>query len=159
MAFQVPPLPLPLDQIIEFQNYNLIGFALLIFLPRFSITRAAVFLLTAFWAAAYAWNILHLMTTSPGGISFEQMQTLDGLTALFSNNKPGIFAAWTHMLPLDLWTARWIVEDSPVSGVPHLLAIPAVLGVAFFGPGGLLLYFIIRTPFLLFSSGNKKKLE
>jgi hypothetical protein len=58
-----------------------------------------------------------------------------------------------------LQTARWIVEDSPVSGVPHLLAIPAVLGVAFFGPGGLLLYFIIRTPFLLFSSGNKKKLE
>jgi hypothetical protein len=84
MAFQVPPLPLPLDQIIEFQNYNLIGFALLILLPRFSITRAAVFLLTAFWAAAYAWNILHLMTTSPGGISFEQMQTLDVSRILFS---------------------------------------------------------------------------
>eukprot|EP00243_Klebsormidium_subtile_P012966 TRINITY_DN8221_c0_g1_i1.p1 TRINITY_DN8221_c0_g1~~TRINITY_DN8221_c0_g1_i1.p1 ORF type:complete len:160 (-),score=29.75 TRINITY_DN8221_c0_g1_i1:235-714(-) len=159
MAFQVPPLPLPLDKIIELQNFNLIGFAMLILLPRFSITRLVVFLMTAFWAAAYVWNIAHIMTTSSDGIKFDQMQTLDGLTGLFSNNKPAIFAAWTHMLPLDLWTSRWIIEDAPISGVPHLLAIPAVVGTCLFGPAGLLLYFIIRTPFLLFSSGSKPKTE
>jgi hypothetical protein len=76
----------------------------------------------------------------PGGGGFS---SLSGVALLFSNPWK-LLAGWVHYLAFDLFTGTWEVRDAAEKGVPHLLVIPSLALTFFFGPAGLLLYFLTR---------------
>jgi hypothetical protein len=78
--------------------------------------------------------------SDPGGGGFG---SLTGVSLLFSNRWK-LLAGWVHYLAFDLFTGTWEVRDAEEKGVPHLLVIPSLALTFFFGPMGLLLYFLTR---------------
>ena len=52
-----------------------------------------------------------------------------------------LLMAWVHYLCFDLFCARWIVNDAPEAG--YRLA-PVLLLTLFYGPVGLLVYWVFR---------------
>jgi hypothetical protein len=76
----------------------------------------------------------------PGGGNFS---SLTGVSLLFSNRWK-LLAGWVHYLAFDLFTGTWEVRDAADKGVPHWLVIPSLALTFFFGPMGLLLYFLTR---------------
>lgn len=70
-------------------------------------------------------------------------QTLTGVGELFSNRWL-LLAGWIHYLAFDLFIGSWEVRDSARLGIPHLVVIPFLALTFFFGPAGLLCYFLLR---------------
>src|SRR5215475_466816 len=69
--------------------------------------------------------------------------TLAGLAKLFENHWL-LLAGWVHYLAFDLFIGAWEVRDSQVHGISHWLVLPCLVFTFFFGPMGLLLYFLVR---------------
>jgi len=69
--------------------------------------------------------------------------SLAGVQALFQNPY-ALVAGWIHYLAFDLFIGSWEVRNSQAHGISHWLVIPCLLLTFFFGPIGVLLYFIIR---------------
>ncbi|MBV8551882.1 MAG: DUF4281 domain-containing protein [Acidobacteriaceae bacterium] len=69
--------------------------------------------------------------------------SLPAVAALFANRWL-LLAGWIHYLAFDLFIGSWQVRDSTAQGIPHLLIVPCLGLTFFFGPAGLLLYFIVR---------------
>lgn len=69
--------------------------------------------------------------------------SLDQVVALFRSDWL-LLAGWVHYLAYDLFIGAWIARDADRRGLPRLLLVP-VLPLAFlFGPGGLVLWMLIR---------------
>ena len=69
--------------------------------------------------------------------------TLAGVAMLFSN--PWLLlAGWVHYLAFDLFIGSWEVRDARSHSIPHWMVIPCLALTFFFGPVGLLLYFVLR---------------
>ncbi len=69
--------------------------------------------------------------------------TLAGVGMLFSN--PWLLlAGWVHYLAFDLFIGSWEVRDARSHGISHWMVIPCLALTFFFGPVGLLLYFLLR---------------
>jgi ABA DEFICIENT 4-like len=69
--------------------------------------------------------------------------TLAGVASLFSN--PWVLlAGWVHYLAFDLFIGSWQVRDARRNGIAHWMVIPCLALTFFFGPVGLLLYFLLR---------------
>lgn len=119
------------------------AWALLIFLPRAKLTRAAVH--SMFWpilmGSIYATLLIAAMafgqSDPDAGFSFS------GVQALFDHPN-GILVGWTHYLAFDLFVGAWIARDSQRQAIAHWQTIPCLLGAFLFGPIGLLLYALIR---------------
>jgi hypothetical protein len=92
----------------------------------------------AFFAAAYI-----AMIASAWGGSEGSFSSLQGVAALFRN--PWLLlAGWTHYLAFDLLVGVWEVRDASARGIPHVMVLPCLLLTFLFGPGGWLLYLVLR---------------
>ena len=112
----------------------------LVFLPRMRWASSVVpIVMPALLASVYVVLVAVALPGSDGGFS-----SLAGVRALF-DNPWGLLAGWTHYLAFDLFIGGWEVRDAQRRGISHLLVVPALVLTFLLGPGGLLLYLIIRT--------------
>ena len=126
-----------------FSILNLITMAAwlpLVFLPRVRWSATVVpVVMPALLAVIYVALVAVALPRSEGGFS-----SLAGVRALF-DNPWGLLAGWTHYLAFDLFIGGWEVRDAQQRGIPHLLVVPALVLTFLLGPGGLLLYLLIRS--------------
>jgi hypothetical protein len=99
------------------------------------VPAAAAALLAAAYVALLA---VGLPRAEGGGFS-----SLAAVRALFAEPW-ALLAGWTHYLAFDLLVGWWELRDARRRGVPHLLVVPALALTFLFGPGGWLLYLLIR---------------
>jgi Domain of unknown function (DUF4281) len=122
-------------------NAALIGWILLIFLPRWrwSARLIAPVLIPALLAVLYSLLVVTQFGHSPGGFS-----SLSSVALLFQN-RGMLLAGWVHYLAFDLFVGSWEVRDSQAAGIRHYLIVPCLLLTFLFGPAGWLLYLLIRS--------------
>ena len=119
------------------------AWALLIFLPRAKITRAAVHsmlypvLFGVIYGTLLMGSIFFGMSDPDAGFSFS------GVQALFDHPN-GVMVGWSHYLVFDLFIGAWIARDAQRLEIAHWQTIPCILGSFVFGPVGLLLYALLR---------------
>lgn len=123
-------------------NWGVLPFwLLLVFAPRWSVTRIAVHsgVFALIYVPVYA---LLLFGDQPGpqGASFF---TLEGVSRIFTTPRT-IIACWLHYLVFDLFVGAWEVRDAQRRGIPHLLVVPCIVLTLLFGPVGFGLYLLLR---------------
>ncbi|MEM8771599.1 MAG: ABA4-like family protein [Pseudomonadota bacterium] len=126
-------------------NAAMLGWALLIFLPRrfpllFAIPQ---FVIPFGLGLAYAALILPTLFTIEGGGfgSLEQVKVLFG-------NDATLLAGWLHYLAFDLFIGAWIARRADEIGLPRLIQAPILIATLMFGPVGLVMFLSIRSFFL-----------
>jgi hypothetical protein len=118
----------------------LVGWLPLIFAPgRRWATTVVPFAVAATLATVYVVLVATSLPGAEGGFS-----SLAGVRALFENPW-ALLAGWTHYLAFDLFIGSWEVRDARRRGVRHLFVVPALVLTFLVGPGGLLLYLIVRS--------------
>jgi hypothetical protein len=122
-------------------NAALIGWILLIFLPRWrwSARLIAPVLIPALLAVLYSFLLVTEFGHSPGGFS-----SLSSVALLFQN-RGMLLAGWVHYLAFDLFVGSWEVRDSQDAGIKHYLVLPCLILTFLFGPAGWFLYLLIRS--------------
>ena len=117
----------------------MVGWFLLIFLPKLPIARiAAGVVIPLILSAGYlALIAMHFQGADGGFGSLADVATLFGKQEL-------LLAGWIHYLAFDLLIGRWEVRDAQEHGVPHLLVVPCLAVTFLFGPAGWLLYRGVR---------------
>lgn len=112
----------------------------LVFLPRARwATRVVPVVVPFVLAVVYVIIVAATFPHSEGGFS-----SLSAVRALF-DNPWALLAGWVHYLAFDLFVGGWEVRDAQRRGIPHLLVVPVLALTFLFGPGGLLLYLVIRS--------------
>lgn len=120
------------------------AWALLVFLPRASLTRTIVhsglypLLLGAFYISVFAYALATGTMNGEGNFT-----SASGVSAIFQS-PIGVLIGWSHYLVFDLFVGAWIARDSLRRGVPHLAAVPCMLLTFVFGPIGLFSYLLLR---------------
>jgi hypothetical protein len=117
------------------------GWAMLVFLPRWRLTRELI--PAVILPLALAMVYLYLVVAYFGAPKSGGFGSLDGVSALFQDPHV-LLAGWIHYLVFDLFVGSWELRDSQALGISHLLLIPCLVLTFLFGPVGLLLYFIVR---------------
>lgn len=128
----------------------LVGWILLVFIPRWTWTRKIVLSggVPILLATAYLILIVLFFGQADGGFD-----SLENVMKLFTN-KWAALAGWIHFLAFDLFVGSWEVRDAQEKEISHWLVIPCLILTFLLGPIGLLLYFIIR--FFATKRGEKK---
>lgn len=80
------------------------------------------------------------------GASGGGFDTLPGVRQLFSNDW-ALLAGWVHYLAFDLFVGAWIARDTEQAGLSRWLLVPVLPLTFLFGPGGFLLYQVVKTIF------------
>jgi hypothetical protein len=116
------------------------GWLLLIFAPGWRWTARIVqtCILPLLLALVYLYLIVAHFGDAQGGFG-----SLAQVSLLFQNPY-ALLAGWVHYLAFDLFVGSWEVRDARRLGIWHPLLIPCLALTFFFGPIGLLLYFILR---------------
>jgi len=129
------------EQIFSLTNsLALLGWLLLVFTGRLRWAAPLVLGATVPLLLAVVYTGLLAGHWAEGGGSF---RTLAGVSMLFENHWL-LLAGWVHYLAVDLFIGGWEVRDSQALGISHWIVIPCLALTFLFGPGGLLLYFLIR---------------
>ncbi|QDA61307.1 ABA4-like family protein [Hymenobacter jejuensis] len=121
----------------------LLGWLLLVLLPRWRVTRWVVLsnALPLVLAVGYTLFIgRHFLGPDAGAGGFGSL----GQVAALFRDPWALLAGWVHYLCFDLAVGAWEVRDAQRRGVPHLLVVPALLLTFQLGPVGLLLYSLLR---------------
>ena len=119
------------------------AWALLLLAPGWRWTQTvAVTVTVAALSAAYVALLAFALMTG-GGAEGVDFTTMDGVAAIFSHPL-GICAGWAHYLAFDLFVGAWVVREARARGVPHLLAVPAIVLCFLAGPAGYLLWRVTR---------------
>lgn len=121
-------------------NLTMIGWVLLVFAPKWRWTKRIVIYgsIPILLGMAYLFIIIFNFGSTEGGFgSLEEVQ-------LLFQNPWMLLAGWLHYLAFDLFIGSWELGNAQKLGVSHFLLIPCLLLTFFFGPVGLLIYFIIR---------------
>jgi hypothetical protein len=129
------------EQLFSICNFLVLpGWLLLIFAPRWRWTSRIVqtCILPLLLALVYLYLIVAYFGKSEGGFG-----SLAQVSQLF-RNPHALLAGWIHYLAFDLFVGSWEARDARRLGIHHLLLIPCLVLTFFFGPLGLLLYFILR---------------
>jgi hypothetical protein len=121
---------------------------LLVFFPKFTLTNTYVILITVgLLCTLYGYLLFikknHDNTVYPKG----NFSTLEGVINLFKNPR-AVLVGWIHYLAFDLMVGLYIKFEATQLGMSHWLQIPCFIFTLFFGPLGLLLFFILK--FLFF---------
>ena len=121
---------------------SMLGWAGLVLAPRWTITRdwLAPVVVPLLIGVVYVTLMLTYIDRAPEGGGFD---SLAGVAALFSVEEL-LLAGWIHYLAFDLFVGAWEVRDAQEQGIHHLLVIPCLVLTLMAGPGGLLLYWVIR---------------
>jgi hypothetical protein len=131
------------DTLFSIANASVLpGWALLIFLPkwRWGPRLVAGVVIPGLLGVLYVFLFLtHLGDSEGGGFG-----SLDQISAFFAVPEL-LLVGWVHYLAFDLFIGAWEVRDAQRSGVHHLLVIPCLVLTFLAGPGGLLLYLVIRS--------------
>ncbi|MDG0968711.1 MAG: ABA4-like family protein [Porticoccaceae bacterium] len=135
-----------LEQIFSLcSNIAMVGWLGLALAPRWHVTRewfapvVAPLLIGIF----YIWLMMNNFGSVPDGAGFN---SLAAVSALFSMPEL-ILAGWIHYLAFDLCVGAWEVKDAQQEGIHHFLVIPCLFATLLFGPGGLILYWLIKLVF------------
>ncbi len=118
----------------------LIGWILLIFIPRWSWTRKIVVAGTIPLLLSVAYLVLIVLFFGQADGGFD---SLENVMKLFTN-KWAVLVGWIHYLAFDLFVGSWEVKDSQEKGVSHWFVIPCLILTFLLGPIGFLLYNVIR---------------
>ena len=129
---------------------SMLGWAGLVLAPRWTITRdwVAPVVVPLLIGVVYVTLMLTYLDRAPDGGGFD---SLAGVAALFSVEEL-LLAGWIHYLAFDLFVGAWEVKDAQDQGIHHLLVIPCLFLTLMAGPGGLLLYWVIRVVHALWFS-------
>ncbi len=128
----------------------LVGWILLVFVPRWNWTRKIVLSggIPILLSIAYLILIVAFFGQADGGFD-----SLENVMKLFTN-KWAALAGWIHFLAFDLFVGSWEIKDSQEKGISHWFMIPCLIFTFLLGPIGLLLYFVIR--FFAAKQGDKE---
>jgi hypothetical protein len=69
--------------------------------------------------------------------------SLQGVMKLFTSPW-GVTAGWIHYLAFDMFIGSWELSNSQKHGISHWAMIPCLLLTFFFGPIGLIIYYLVR---------------
>ena len=121
---------------------SMVGWLGIALLPRWTFTRdwLAPVIVPLVIGVLYVGLMLTYIDRAPAGGGFG---SLAGVAALFSVEEL-LLAGWIHYLAFDLFVGAWEVKDAQAQGIPHLMVIPCLFLTLMAGPGGLLLYWVIR---------------
>lgn len=133
-------LPQP-EQLFSLANSAaLVGWAILIFLPR---RYDAIFFIPQY-VLPFGFGLLY------AGLIFANVYTVDGgfgsiadVRALFSKDEL-LLAGWLHYLAFDLFIGAWIARNADAIGLPRVLQAVMLLATFMFGPVGLVLFLTTR---------------
>ena len=120
----------------------MLGWVGLILAPRWSITRDwyAPVVAPLVIGVVYVTLMLTYIDQAPADGGFG---SLAAVASLFTVHEL-LLAGWIHYLAFDLFVGAWEVKDAQDNNIHHLLIIPCLLATFMAGPGGLLLYWIIK---------------
>jgi hypothetical protein len=122
-------------------GFAVVGWALLIFLPRWRWTERLV--ISGYWSLAlsviYLLLIARFMPGAEGGFgSLSEVRAFFAVDAL-------LLAGWVHYLAFDLLAGALEVRQAKATGIPHLLVVPALVLTFLLGPIGLLVFFAVKS--------------
>lgn len=129
------------EQIFSIANtLALIGWLLVIVVPRWKFTRLAVLsgAVPLLLSVAYLGLVVFFFGSAEGGFD-----SLANVMKLFTNEW-AMLAGWLHYLAFDLYVGSWEVRDAQRKGIPHFLVIPCLVLTFLLGPIGYLFYSILR---------------
>ncbi|MBS1798060.1 MAG: DUF4281 domain-containing protein [Acidobacteria bacterium] len=129
------------DKIFSIANLlAMLGWILLVFAPRWTVTRKVIVsgFVPLLLAAAYTVLIVLFFGRAEGGFD-----SLSNVMKLFTNEW-AVLAGWIHYLAFDLFVGAWETRDAQRRGISHFLVIPCLVLTFLFGPAGFLLYSILR---------------
>lgn len=130
-------------QVFSFcSTLSLIGWAGLVLAPRWPVTRdwAAPVIAPLTIGVVYIWLMTNNIGLAPADSGFG---SLAEVTALFAVPEL-VLAGWIHYLAFDLFVGAWEVKDAQEEGIHHLAVIPCLALTLMAGPGGLVLYWIVK---------------
>jgi hypothetical protein len=127
------------DQVFKICNSIApIGWLLMIVAPKWRFTKMII--LSGILPLMLGLVYLIILFFGEGEGDFNSLQ---GVMKLFTNPW-GVTAGWIHYLAFDLFIGTWELSNGQKNGIPHYLIIPCLILTLFFGPIGLILYFLIR---------------
>ena len=142
-----------LEQIFSLCGYlAMIGWLGLLLAPRWYITRdwMAPVIAPIMIGSVYIWLMTSNSTLAQDGAGFD---SLAAVAALFSVPEL-LLAGWIHYLAFDLFVGAWEVKDAQEEGIHHLVVIPCLFATLMAGPGGLVLYWIVKLAYRRFLAGG-----
>jgi hypothetical protein len=116
------------------------GWLLMIVAPKWKFTKAIILsgILPLMLGLIYLVLIILFFGEGEGDFS-----SLQGVMKLFTSPW-GVTAGWIHYLVFDMFIGSWELSNGQKNNIPHYLLIPCLLLTFFFGPIGLIMYFLIR---------------
>ena len=120
----------------------LVGWVIIVIAPRWQHARTLAFSgVVLLLSTLYAYLIIRYMggaVQNGGGFG-----SLREVTLLFQMPE-ALLAGWVHYLAFDLFLGTWEAEDGKRNGIHRLVLVP-IHGLTFYyGPVGLVLYFLVR---------------
>src|SRR5262245_2716671 len=132
-----------METIFKISNLIILPFwALMIFLPRWRVTKWAIGspLVSAAPAALYAALVIPRFAEVWQAVSNPE---LSGIAPLLGS-PAGATIAWLHFLAFDLFIGRWIYLDGRERGITPWVMAPTLFLTLMLGPCGFLLHLIAR---------------
>jgi hypothetical protein len=126
----------------------LIGWIILIFLPRRPLPLTAVMYLgVGLLCLIYSAGLISLLAGLAGGSGLggagPNFSSIEGVRAIFASDG-GITIGWTHYLAFDLFIGLWIVRDADAKQFSRLVQAPIFIATLLAGPLGLGTWFMVR---------------
>jgi hypothetical protein len=117
-----------------------LGWLLLIFAPKWKWTKTIVIsgIFSLLLGLVYFTLIVLFFGKQEGDFN-----SLQGVMKLFTSPW-GVTAGWIHYLAFDLFIGSWELSNGQKNGMPHYLLVLCLIMTLFFGPIGLLLFFLLR---------------
>ncbi len=117
-----------------------VGWLLLIVAPRWKWTKRLILsgILPLLFGLVYLTLIILFFGEGEGNFN-----SLQGVMKLFTSPW-GVTAGWIHYLAFDLFIGSWELTNGQKNELPHYLIVPCLILTLFFGPIGLILYFLVR---------------
>ncbi|MFN7178174.1 ABA4-like family protein [Hyphomonas sp.] len=105
--------------------------------PRLTNLYAG-FVVPIILSVGYAALILAFWASAEGGYD-----SLPNVMRLFDSPHAAL-AGWVHFLAFDLFVGAWAARTARAEGMPHILMLPCLGLIFWFGPIGFLLFLALR---------------
>jgi hypothetical protein len=117
-----------------------IGWLLMIVAPKWRWTKTIIIsgVLPILLGLVYLTLIILFFGEGEGDFN-----SLQGVMKLFTSPW-GVTAGWIHYLAFDMFIGSWVLSNGQKHGMNHFLIIPCLLLTFFFGPIGLILFYLLR---------------
>jgi hypothetical protein len=134
--------------LFDFGNLFVLPFwTLIIFLPRWSVTKKVMGSYLPFVVLAGVYLYLFISSVTPENAAALASPTLADIAQFFTDERAAA-TGWTHFLVLDLFVGRWVYWEGQRTGVWTIHSIALCL---FAGPLGLLSHIVTTWIRQLFS--------